>query len=436
MPSIPKHPLKILVVGGGGREHALCWKLAQSEHVQKIFCAPGNGGTATEAKTTNVAIDQLDFASLADFALQEKIDLTVIGPEIPLAEGIVDFFQNKKLRVFGPKKSAARLEWSKAYAKTFMTQIGIPTPRYLVCNSLAEAKKQLDNNAWAQVVKLDGLAAGKGVIVCDSKAEVIQVLEEIFEKNKFGSSGQTVLLEDKIVGEELSLLLLCDGKRFYPLEASQDHKRRFDGESGPNTGGMGAYSPVSLYAEYRREIEENIIAPLQTALDNKTLDYQGLLYVGIMIGKVAGDTKNRAQVIEFNSRFGDPEIQAVLPRMTSDLLIALWAATEGTLNEIELTWTDKPSCCVVAVTKAYPEKSSAGESIKLSSLKEDSFLFHSGTKSENGQLFTNGGRILCATALGNNLEKAAERAYEILSGVSFPSMDYRHDITKERSKCR
>lgn len=436
MLSIPEHQLNLLVVGSGGREHALCWKLAESKHVGQIFCAPGNGGTDSEAKTTNVPIDSLDFNALAEFAQSKKVDLVVIGPDNPLAEGIVDFLAGKGLRVFGPTREAARLEWSKSYAKAFLARHNIPTARFVVCDSLDEATQELSRNPWARVVKADGLALGKGVFVCQSDVEANAALKEIFQKNKFGKAGSRVVLEERIQGEELSLLLLCDGEHFVELESSQDHKRRFDNDEGPNTGGMGAYSPVPLYNQYRTSIQESIIAPLQLALKNKELSYKGLLYVGIIIGRVAGESVSTPRVLEFNARFGDPEAQAILPRLRSDLLPALWAATEGKLNEVELKWSNEPSCCIVAVTKAYPDKSASGDEIKIADLPANQFVFHSGTRLDSGRLVTAGGRILSISALGADLDAAAQAAYEGLSNVQFKDMDYRRDITRERSVCR
>jgi phosphoribosylamine--glycine ligase len=436
MLSIPEHPLKLLVVGGGGREHALCWKLAQSPLAGEIFCAPGNGGTASEAKTTNVAIDPMDFQKLADFAKARSIDLIVIGPDNPLAAGIVDYLEGKGLRVFGPSKESARLEWSKSYAKHFMEKAGIATCRFLVCNSKGEAQESLKKNPWAQVVKVDGLALGKGVFVCNSQAEIDQALEEIFDNERFGAAGRQVLLEEKIVGEELSLLMLCDGHQLVPLAASQDHKRRFDGDKGPNTGGMGAYSPVSLYTRYRDLIDETILAPLQKALKEEVIAFQGLLYAGIIVGKTTRDVSERAYVLEFNARFGDPETQAILPRLMSDLLPALWACTEGKLDLARLSWSELESCCVVAVADTYPEKSSAGGEIKLPTMPAECFMFHAGTKLEQGKLLTAGGRILSITALGKTLEEASSKAYTVLTGVDFKGIDYRHDIAREHSKCR
>ena len=307
MPNIPSHPLKLLVVGSGGREHALCWKLAQSEQVGQIFCLPGNGGTALERKTTNVEIDVLNFPSISEFCLSNQIDLIVIGPDNPLAEGIVDYLQEKGLRVFGPTRQAAKLEWSKSHAKTFMARHSIPTPRFVVCQSNEEAQRELSNNPWAQVIKVDGLALGKGVFVCNSSEDAQLVCNDIFLENKFGDAAETLLLEEKIIGQELSLLLLCDGKTFTPLASSQDYKRRFDGDHGSNTGGMGAYSPVALHTQYEAIIKETILTPLKAALLSEDWQYRGVLYIGIIVGFSEQDRTIRPRVLEFNARFGDPE---------------------------------------------------------------------------------------------------------------------------------
>ncbi len=435
MLSLPPHPLKLLVVGGGGREHALCWKLAQSDHVTKIFCLPGNGGTALEKKTTNIDIDVLNFPAISDFSLSNKIDFIVVGPDNPLAEGIVDYLEEKALRVFGPKRQAAKLEWSKSHAKNFMVDLGIPTPRFIICRNQTETLKQLAQNSWAKVIKVDGLALGKGVYVCNSKEDAQAACQEIFSLNKFGQAAETILLEEKVVGEELSLILLCDGKTFTPLAASQDYKRRFDDNRGPNTGGMGAYSPVDLYTKYQKAIEETILNPLRAGLFSKELCFKGVLYIGIIVGGTESNQTERAQVLEFNTRFGDPETQAILPRLSCDLLPALWACTEGKLDEVTLAWKAEQSCCVVAVAETYPEKSSQGELIKLPALAPDSYIFQAGTKLADDKLLTAGGRILAVTSLGRTMQSAAAKSYSILEKISFSGMSYRHDIAKGLRVC-
>lgn len=430
---IPDGSLKILVVGSGGREHALCWKLAHSSLTDTVFCAPGNGGTAKETKTVNIVIPASNFAELAQFSLDNKVDLVVVGPDNPLAEGIVDFMQKKGLRVFGPTKEAARLEWSKAYAKQFMGTLGLPTARYVICESHAQAQEAVKNNTWAQVVKVDGLALGKGVFVCDTATDITQALDSIFREQKFGKAGNRVVLEEKLIGEELSLLLLCDGKRFIELPACQDHKRRFDDDKGPNTGGMGAYSPVELYDRYKDDIESSILEPLSEALTNGTLAYQGVLYLGLLIGtpfRGAANSPAKPYLLEFNARFGDPEAQALIPRMKSDLLPVLWACTEEALDSVNIEWSGDASCCVVATAKSYPDSSSKGEPITIERLPSQAFLFEAGTNNLNGTTVTNGGRILSVTGLAPSMELARQVAYAALQNISFTDMDYRRDIAR------
>jgi phosphoribosylamine--glycine ligase len=435
---LPQSPINILVVGAGGREHALCWKLAKSQLVRQIYCAPGNGGTARLDKTENLPIAVDAFDQLAQFCGANNIELVVVGPDNPLADGIVDYLEGKGLRVFGPTKEAARLEWSKAFAKEFMQSIGLPTARFHTCTSYSEGQRLVEANSWAQVVKVDGLALGKGVFVCDSEAEVLAALKEIFDNKRFGESGSKVVLEERLDGEELSLLTLCDGKRLVPMPALQDHKRRFNGDKGPNTGGMGAYSPVELYDRSHESIEEQVLAPLNRALAEGRLRYKGVLYIGLMVSGSPTVSKTGAAVtpyvLEFNARFGDPETQALLPRLNSDLLPALWSCTDGTLDQVKLEWSELSSCCVVAVTENYPEQSSKGEPIELQPVPPDAVLFQAGTTLLDGKLQTAGGRILSVTGLAASMEAASRSAYAALKSVSFPSMAYRTDIAWRASK--
>lgn len=445
MLSIPAHPLKLLVVGGGGREHALCWKLAQSLLVEQIYCAPGNGGTAQEYKTTNLNIDSHDFPKLARFCQEEHIDFIVVGPDNPLAEGIVDYFLKDKHRIFGPRKAAARLEWSKVYAKEFMGRNNLPTARFKTSTNYNDAIQIAEREPWARVVKADGLAFGKGVYVCNNQDEVKGALKEIFEQKRFGRAGEAVVLEEKLHGEEISLFLLCDGKHFLPLAASQDNKRRFDNDCGPNTGGMGAISPPAIYERYEEAIKKTICDPLLSALQKEDINYQGVLYLGLILDQNEDTGLIQPKIIEFNSRFGDPETQAVLPRLESDLLPALWACTEGKLAEIELEWKKEACCCVVAVTNDYPDKSASGQPISFTRTKDGTeyhnddndnqhnkvVVFHAGTKLVDNKLVTAGGRVFAATALSLDLQTAANLVYNYLAHCYFEGLDYRKDIAKK-----
>ncbi len=437
--TIVYEPIKVLVIGSGGREHALCWKLAQSPLVRRLYCAPGNGGTDLVAKTENVAIAVDDSHALTQFAVTNKIDLVVVGPDNPLANGIVDIMEGCGLRVFGPNKAAARLEWSKAYAKEVMKAAGIPTARFYTCDSYDSGAEHVKQNSWARVVKVDGLALGKGVYVCDSEEETLEALAEVFASRRFGDAGNCVVLEERLAGEEISLLTFCDGKRLVPMPPCQDHKRRFAGDKGANTGGMGAFSPVDLYESCKNEISSQVLVPLERALNDGTLFYKGILYIGLMMvpGECTQAQKYNPYVLEFNARFGDPETQALLPRLRSDLLPVLWACTEGTLDETRLEWSTDVSCCVVAVTQSYPGASSKGDDIVLGALPPGTTLFHSGTALVNGKLQTAGGRILSVTGMAPSMEVAVHNAYLGLRAVSFANMDFRCDIARRaKAQCR
>lgn len=425
---LPDKELNLLVVGGGGREHAICWKLAQSPRVDSIHCAPGNGGTATEAKTTNVDIKVTEFDKLVEFTKTNKIDLVIIGPDNPLADGIVDHLKAHGIRVFGPTKDGAKLEWSKAFAKDFMQKHDIPTARFKTVSSKSEGIAFVEKNEWARVVKVDGLALGKGVFVCDSLADAQDALTEIFDKGSFGDAASTVLLEERLSGEEMSLLFFCDGKRLVPMPASQDHKRRFDGDAGPNTGGMGVYAPVELFDRCKNQIQELLVKPFEKALQNG-FQYQGIVYAGMMV-----TAKNEPYVLEFNARFGDPETQALLPLLKTDLLEILWACTDSSLDSIDIRWQDASSCCVVAAAKAYPASSSKDAAITIGELMPGSIVFHAGTRRDNANLVTAGGRVLAITAVAATMDEARNKAYESIKSVSFADMDYRTDIARSAVK--
>lgn len=431
--------IDIMVIGGGGREHALCWKLAQSPLAKKIYCAPGNGGTALDKRITNVNLQVSDFDGIAEFALKNSVDFIVIGPDNPLADGIVDFLEEKGLKVFGPTKEAAKLEWSKAHSKTFMQQNAIPTARFEVSHDFESAEKFVRANSWARVIKADGLALGKGVFVCDSAEEAVDALGTIFKDGKFGDAGKTVVIEEKLIGDELSLLILVDGKNVLPLSACQDHKRRFDGDKGPNTGGMGAYSPVRLYDTHQEAIKKHLLDPIEKSLADGKLSFKGMLFAGILVGRTESEeptTQLTPYVLEFNARFGDPETQALMPRLKSDLLPLLWACTTGNLAAEKVEWQNDASVCVVASAENYPETSSKGKAITVNELGEKAFLFHAGTQLDGDVLKTNGGRVLCVTALGETIEKARENAYKAIKKVSFDDMACRSDIAlREVGRC-
>jgi phosphoribosylamine--glycine ligase len=438
--SLPK-AARLLVVGGGGREHALCWKLAQSPNVSKIYCAPGNGGTSSESKTENLNIPVNDFSSLREFAEKRNIDLTVIGPDNPLAEGIVDFFQEKNLPVFGPTKQAARLEWSKAFAKEFMSATNIPTPKFVVCFNFEEGMNAVSSHKWARVVKADGLALGKGVFVCNTEDECRHALEQIFTDKIFGTAGEVALIEEKIKGEELSLLLFCDGENVVAMPASQDHKRRFDNDQGPNTGGMGVYSPVPLFEKYREAIDDQVIKPLQKAISEKLIDFQGILYAGLIIGTTEGDDQKageqnepRILVLEFNARFGDPETQALMPLLDADLYQILDACQKRKLKNLAISWKQSASCCVIAAATSYPESASKNEEIVIKNMPSDVYVFHAGTKLVDGKLFTNGGRVLAVTAVAQTMELARAKAYAALEQISFKDISFRSDIGRRATE--
>lgn len=427
--------LKVMVIGGGGREHALCWKLAQSDKVAQIFCAPGNGGTAGENKTENADIAVMDFDGITSFCKNQKIDLVVVGPDDPIAAGLVDHLEAEGIRAFGPGKKLARLESSKAFAKHFMVDHQIPTARFLVTDNSQDALDAVREHPWARVIKADGLALGKGVFVCDTEDEAVDAVHAIFRERRFGDAGKRVVMEEKISGEEMSLLLFCDGKRIVAMPPLQDHKRRFDGDRGPNTGGMGAFSPVELYRHCSKEIDQQVLEPLRKAMRARQFDYKGVLFIGLMIESKKLETGRVYQpyVLEFNARFGDPETQAIMPLLESDLLEIIWACTEGHLHEVQPKWSKQSSCCVVAAAQQYPESSSRGEEISLSQLPNGSVVFHAGTKLDGSKLVTNGGRILAVTALGGDLEQASENAYIAIQNVSFPSIAYRKDIARRNS---
>ena len=410
--------MKILVIGGGGREHALIWKLAQSRHVTKLFCAPGNPGIAELAEC--VPLDVTDIAQLAAFAVKQKIDLTVVGPEGPLCAGIADAFQAQQLRVFGPSKLAAQLEGSKVFSKQFLLNHNVPTAAAGIFDSPADARAYIRQHGAPIVVKADGLAAGKGVIVAQSIAEAEQAIVDIMEKRAFGDAGRQVVIEECLTGEEVSVMALVSGGAVKILAPAQDHKRVGDNDAGPNTGGMGAYSPVGLPVD-ATEIFTRTLAGLKA----DGIDYRGVLYAGLML------TPAGPKVLEFNCRFGDPETQAVVPRMDFDLVEACLATADGTLDKFEMQWKPGAAVCVVMTAGGYPGNYERGHVItglpaagKLANVT----VFHAGTQFQNCQIVTAGGRVLGVTGVGGDIADATRRAYDGVKWIQFAGAHYRHDI--------
>ena len=413
--------MNVLVIGGGGREHALVWKLSKSPTVDKIYCAPGNGGIASEAIC--VSIDILDFAGLIDFAKKNNIALTIVGPEVPLTEGIVDAFEKEGLAIFGPSKVAAELEGSKAFAKDFMKKYNIPTAEYETFVDAHKAKEYIKKLGAPCVVKADGLAAGKGVIIATTEAEAIQAIDEMMGDKKFGDAGSQVVIEEFLEGEEVSLLALTDGTTVVSMLPAQDHKRIFDNDQGPNTGGMGAYAPAPLCdAAMLKWVQENILQPTVDGMKKEGRLFKGVLYAGLMV------TKKGPKVLEFNVRFGDPETQPILFLLENDLVAICNSVINETLDQIDLKWYQGYAVCVVIASAGYPDAYQKGKPITIGEVSELTKIFHAGTKIDNGQLVTSGGRVLGVTSKGETVVKAIENAYSSIDKVEFTGMQYRKDI--------
>jgi phosphoribosylamine--glycine ligase len=426
--------VKLLVIGSGGREHALVWKLSQSAGVDRIFCAPGNAGTAQLAE--NVAISANDLPALVRFAKEDDVDLTVVGPDDPLAAGIVDLFQNEKLRVFGPTKSAARLESSKIFAKELMREQGIPTATAKTFSESEAAIRYAEQLNFPIVIKADGLALGKGVIIAPDIDTARSTISSMMNEGRFGEAGRRIVIEKFLHGTECSLHALVDGKRYRLLETARDHKRIFDSDKGPNTGGMGAFSPANNWnSEMATQFDSKIMRPLLRGLNQQGVEFRGLLFPGLMI------TTEGARVLEFNCRFGDPETQAILPRMKSDLLPLLEATINGQIDQPSqsygsasnhtIEWDKRACVAVVLASGGYPDRYETGKTI--SGLEEtaklpDVQIFHAGTKRVNGQIVTAGGRVLAVTALGSTIEAARDRAYQAIAQIHFEGCHYRRDI--------
>ena len=416
--------MQVLVIGSGGREHALAWKSAQDESVSKVFVCPGNAGTALEDKLSNISININDFSAIENFCIEESIDLVIIGPEQPLVNGLADYLQSKQIKTFGPSQAAARLEGSKTFSKDFFIKYGIPTAAYATFDNYDAAREYLDTINYPTVVKADGLAAGKGVIISSSKEEAIGALESIFKDQAFGKAGSSIVIEDFLYGEEASFIAVVSKDKMVPLATSQDHKAVGEGDVGLNTGGMGAYSPAPVVNNrMHQKIIDEVMKPTMKGLIAEESPYLGFLYAGIMISN--GELK----VLEFNCRFGDPETQPILLRLKSSLVELCLAAIDDQLEAYEINWTDKHACGVVIASKGYPESYSSNHQVTIKQLNDfDMKLFHAGTKLENDKILTSGGRVFCATALGNNLKDAQTKAYNLVNSVSFNGAFYRKDI--------
>ena len=422
--------MKILVIGGGGREHALAWKISQSPRVTKIYCAPGSAAISELAQC--IAINPEEIDKLAEFAEREMIDLTVVGPELPLTLGITDLFESRHLRIFGPNKAAAQLEGSKTFAKDILATNRIPTAAFGTFTDAGSANQYLAQQKPPYVIKADGLAGGKGVLICASRQEAEAAVDEMLVRRGFGQAGDKIVIEEFLEGEEASFMVLTDGEHITPLASSQDHKRVFDNDQGPNTGGMGAYSPAPIVTSqvYERVLHE-ILYPLLAGLRKRHIRYRGVIYVGLMI------TAEGPKVLEFNARFGDPECQPIMMRLKSDLIPLLEASIDGNLDQVQPQWYDEPAVCVVLTANGYPGSYDKGKEIHgLDQLKNwnNGFVFHAGTSKEKDRWLTTGGRVLGVTARGKDIARAVENVYGAVGKISWDGMHYRKDIARRALK--
>jgi len=417
--------MKALIIGNGGREHALAWKIEQSPLVKKVFVAPGNGGTDLEEKIENIDIDINDINQLVLFAKKEKIDLTIIGPEVTLSKGIVDTFIENKLKVFGPKKLAAQLESSKDFAKSFMDRHKIPTAKYKTFTKIKDAHRYINEEGAPIVIKADGLAAGKGVVVAMTVQEALVAVDSMLEDNLFGDAGARVVIEEFLTGEEVSFIVICDGNSILPLASSQDHKRLLDLDLGPNTGGMGAYSPAPIVTpELHRKIMSEVIEPTTEGMKKDGIEFSGFLYAGLMI-----DKDNNIKTLEFNCRMGDPETQPILFRLKSDLFEILLAAANKDIKNYEAKWEVGSAITVVIAADNYPNQPKINDEIlNYNNNNKDAYIFHAGTILKNKRIYTAGGRVLGVTAKGDSLKNAQEMAYALVKKIEFNGMQYRADI--------
>ncbi|MCI8284969.1 MAG: phosphoribosylamine--glycine ligase [Firmicutes bacterium] len=420
--------MKILIVGSGGREHAIAWKLARSKKVEKLYCAPGNAGIADIAECVPVKAE--DIEGICGFAEENSIDMAVIGPEVPLSMGITDALQEKGIRVFGPDKSCSRLEGSKAFTKAFLKRHNIPTAGYKEYTDKESLKKDIGIFGYPMVIKADGLAAGKGVVIAEDKEAAEKAIEEMMGDRIFGDAADTIVVEEYLTGIEASMLCFVDGKTIVPMESAQDYKRIFDGDKGPNTGGMGTYSPSLVFnEELEKQIKDQILTPTINGFIKDGLDFHGVLFIGLMI------SDDGPKVIEFNNRFGDPETQSVLMRLESDLADIFDACIDGTLDKQEIKWSDKRAVCVVLASAGYPGSYEKGKVITgLNDVDADIVVFHAGTAEKDGNIVTSGGRVLGVTAVGDTHEEAREKAFANVEKISFEGAQYRKDIGKINRK--
>ena len=416
--------MKILVVGGGGREHAICWKLSNESNIEKVYCAPGNAGISNVAEC--VSIGDSDIESLLQFAKANEIDLTIVGPEVPLVAGIVDEFEKESLKVFGPNKKCARLEGSKAFSKDFMIRHNLPTAKYKEYTDLNKAIAEIDEFGYPVVIKADGLAAGKGVVIPENKEDAIETLKEMMADHKFGNAGDKIVIEEFLTGIETSILAFVVNNTIVPMVSAKDHKKVFEGETGLNTGGMGTFSPSEIYTdELAKEIQEKILDKTLEGFKKDNLDYKGILFVGLMI------TEDGPKVLEYNVRFGDPETQSVLVRLNTDLNKIMTAIIDNNLKNIEINYSEEEAICVMLTSGGYPEAYEKGKVITgLENLDSDIVVFHSGTKFDGENIVTNGGRVIGITAKGSSVKAASDKVYENIKKIDFEGMHYRKDIWK------
>ncbi|WP_434799771.1 phosphoribosylamine--glycine ligase [Terrisporobacter vanillatitrophus] len=416
--------MKILVVGGGGREHAICWKLNNESNVEKIYCAPGNAGISNVAECINIG--DSDIEALVKFTKQNEIDLTIVGPEVPLVAGIVDEFEKENLKVFGPNKKCAQLEGSKAFSKEFMIRHNLPTAKYKEYTDLDKAIAEIDEFGYPVVIKADGLAAGKGVVIPENREDAIETLKEMMADHKFGHAGDKIVIEEFLTGIETSILAFVDNDTIVPMVSAKDHKKVFEGETGLNTGGMGTFSPSEIYTdELAKEIQEKILDKTLEGFKKDNLDYKGILFVGLMI------TKEGPKVLEYNVRFGDPETQSVLFRLNTDLNKIMTAIIDNNLKNIEIDYSKEEAICVMLTSGGYPEAYEKGKVITgLENLDSDVVVFHSGTKFDKENIVTNGGRVIGITAKGSSVKEASDKVYENIKKINFEGMHYRKDIWK------